>query len=373
MATGRNSIQDLAELMFGRKAVIEVIGQVVYESNATFTVPAGVTSISMVCVGDASVTVSGTVVCRSNGAPVGTGGNGGSGGGDGGGSSGGGGGAGGYSGNGGTGGLGSSGLGGNGSIGNGGGGGGAGGGGHGNPANAGGGVGLKGQGASGTSATSDRPGDPGSGGVGKKYGGGLGGPTYNPGTGGTAGANLRYTNNVAVTPGQSVTVAVSNGTWDSGVRIMWGGGRSYPFNAGDIFSFRYLRIWITANNGDALTAIRELELRATPGGPDLTTPETPCYASSMHPAGHYPSYLVDSALNAWITNGTALPAWVVIDLGVQSRLEEIAMQCEFDFTARMPRDFIVQGSNDNVTYQDFRGFSGQTGWTLNQIRLFSLL
>lgn len=231
---GLRDPSDLFELQMFCGAV--PIGQYIYEGPASFTVPTGVYRISMCCIGEASVTVGGTVVCRSYGTPVGHGGgNGGSGGSTIASGSGGGGGAGGYTGDGGTGGAGSNGSNGsNGQDGGGGGGGGGQGGGNGSFGFSGGGTGLKGQGVNGPGGAGGSHGQPGSGGTGKKYGGGLGGQGASPGVAGNPGGHLRYTNSVAVTPGQTVTVYVSNGTWDSGVRIIHGGNRSYPFNAGDM-------------------------------------------------------------------------------------------------------------------------------------------
>lgn len=48
---------------------------------------------------------------------------------------------------------------------------------------------------------------------------------------GATGGNLRYLNDIAVTPGETLSLTVPSG---GGLRILWGGGRSYPSNAADI-------------------------------------------------------------------------------------------------------------------------------------------
>lgn len=249
----------------------EPIGQQDFTSSTTLTVPAGVQNLHMVCVGAASVTVRGTLVCSASGTLVGSGGNGGAKGltafdpptngiahaGSGG--------AGGYTGNGGNGGeaviyQGFPGF--DGAAGSGGGGGGGGAGGRAAyppdkfndraPGGAGGGVGLRGAGASGGGGVggastagsypptlagySGNPGNPGSA-TGPTYGGGIAVVDYtsNSPRDGVAGANLRYTNNISVTGGESVTISIpGSANFTSAVRIMWGGGRSYPYNAGDM-------------------------------------------------------------------------------------------------------------------------------------------
>ncbi len=224
-------------------------GQVVL-TGGNFVVPEGVYSISVVCVGRVLRRGGVDLVRAKRGDRLGDGG------GDGGtsplagGSSyylSGGGGAGGYSGNGGAGGnLGGSNEGLNGNAGNGGGGGGGGGGGlqpdfypapsiehMGGP---GGGVGLRGVGANGTAGAGGgqwgqgSPGGPGS----------PGGTVYGGGIPGRHGLTLAWANNIPVTPGETLTTAYAEtdsfvaSSQGSAMRILWGGGRSYPSNAGDL-------------------------------------------------------------------------------------------------------------------------------------------
>lgn len=149
-------------------------------------------------------------------------------------SSGGPGGAGGYTGNGGAGGAStavSGGYGSNGAAGSGGGGGGAGGPNTVVPVVYGGPVGLLGQGSNGAGGVSTTDGR---GGAGSNMGGTLCGSGYPAG-------NLRWLNDIPVTPGETITIAMSvkNPTdnvygINEGVRLIWGNdGRSYPSNAGD--------------------------------------------------------------------------------------------------------------------------------------------
>lgn len=221
------------------------VGQVVLSAGTTsWTVPAGVTSICVVCVqaggfgstagGVTTLTVSGTVVCRAqNGNRVGDGGGNGGGGSPGSYdeegtllSSGAAGGAGGYSGNGGAG------------RASGGAGGGAGGGGGGAAAQGigGGGVGLHGQGANGVLGS--RPASNGS--PSASICGGGGTSNGADAKGGDGGA-LAWKNNIAVTPGQVLTTAIGAAGFApadaqaGGMRIIWGPGRAFPStNTGDL-------------------------------------------------------------------------------------------------------------------------------------------
>ena len=226
-------------------------GQVVFTATGTWTVPLGVKSISMVAVSagdnanpESSVTLNSVVVCRAkNGLRIGDGGgDGGYGGGpyyDGYYYGGGGGGAGGYSGTGGTGAKYSTSS---STAGQGGGGGGGSHGSSGRPGGGGGGVGLLGQGANG--APNNGWGGGGYGGSGGGNGVGNEGGLYGGGQGtsatsvGTRGGALAYKNNVAVLPGQTLTIKIDPGyagKKNGGIRIIWGTNRAYPStNTGDL-------------------------------------------------------------------------------------------------------------------------------------------
>ena len=254
--------------MFSRS--VEPSGQIVFTSDTygdlastNWVVPAGVYSISVVAVGSCQggvaalirggvelllanySTISAGVVGGGEGGPAGT-------------STGrgpvneaGAGGAGGYSGNGGEGGSASASpvpgyYTGNPGVAGSGGGGGGGGSGHGTSdpkgyGGYGGGVGLLGIGVSGAAGAAGTAyyqygGD---GGGGSALDGNIYGRGVSNAYGSAYGGSLRYKNNIPVTPGETLKVSMSGGSMggykisDSfgGLRIIWGGGRSYPSNA----------------------------------------------------------------------------------------------------------------------------------------------
>lgn len=93
------------------------------------------------------------------------------------------------------------------------------------PGTPGGGVGLLGQGNNGAS-------NGGNGSV-------IAGPIVGAGPVGNSGGDLRWKNDIPVTPGETLTIHLgTDGFHDStsrpGCRIIWGGARSFPFNAGDL-------------------------------------------------------------------------------------------------------------------------------------------
>lgn len=145
---------------------------------------------------------------------------------------------------------------------------------------------------------------------------------------------------------------------------------------------RYWRLNITATNGDTICAIQEIELRATPGGPTLTTPLSPTSASSVNGgSGVYSSKNVvdgdktSSTVGLWLSE-TGLPQWIYIDLGPSApAVVEVGIWPEnyppFDAT-RSPRDFVIQSSADASTWNDRRTLVGETGWSTGHPRSYSI-
>ena len=213
------------------------------------------------------------------------------------------------------------------------------------------------------------------------YGGWSGRYTGN-GVGGSSSTNLSATLYGADT-GTSLGRGGSGGRSSAypgnvgGVRIMWGDDRAFPGNAGDIVRpgwWKFWRIYITAVGSGLVAGLAEIELRATSGGADLTSPSTPMGASSNNAAS-----LVDNNTSlAWTTASTGSPWWAWADLsasnyGQAQPAVELALWPSGSSTASVsPKDFVVQGSLDGTTWTDIKSFSGVTGWTAGTPKIFSL-
>lgn len=157
-------------------------------------------------------------------------------------------------------------------------------------------------------------------------------------------------------------------------------GNEVQVSTSIVQSYRYLRIYITANNGDTYTSLQEIEISSTVGGNDITTPSTPASQSSYF-GDHIAvaSKLVDNnfieyRLSVWVTDGTSAPHWVSFDLASIRELAELRMwpQNYSGGAARAPKDFIIQGSNDNLTWNDIKAFSNVTGWVEGVGKTFNL-
>ena len=156
-------------------------------------------------------------------------------------------------------------------------------------------------------------------------------------------------------------------------------------------TYRWIRLYITANNGDAYTGLNELLLRSTSGGVDypapptnvLTTPTgalTAATASDFYFANP-PAYAFDQdygSTQSWYNNGTPTPAWLKYDFGGSpvsiAEFGIIRAPGEAGVANRWPMDFELQGSNDNSSWTALRSVTGETGWGSGtyQARIYSV-
>ena len=170
----------------------------------------------------------------------------------------------------------------------------------------------------------------------------------------------------------------------------------YAFGSGGVVSgYRYYRILCTANNGHPnYLAICEVEYRATHGGSDLTSPSTANTAASASD-DQGTGFWIGSAQAAfddntvyggngatraqWLSNATpptvGAPKWLKYDFGTPTVVTEMALigshTTDTNPSTTAPKDFKVQGSNDNATWTDLISPASQTGWTPAEQRIFS--
>lgn len=161
--------------------------------------------------------------------------------------------------------------------------------------------------------------------------------------------------------------------------------------------YRYYRILVTANNGHAyFLVICEVEFRATHGGADLTSPAAAVTAATASDDARAGGLIwQDSAISAfdnnlvyggtkatraqWVSNSTPprvwSPKWLRYDFGTPTAVTQMALiashTTEVNPSTAAPKDFKVQGSNDNVVWTDLVAPSSQTNWTPAEQRLFS--
>lgn len=144
--------------------------------------------------------------------------------------------------------------------------------------------------------------------------------------------------------------------------------------------YRYWRIYVTATNGDAYLAIQEMEMATSPGGANVASNGMPTWQSSSYGGGDpfaaaFNGSFLSSPGCLWLTDGKPMPQWGSIDLGSQVVLQEVRMQCQNwgGGPGRAPKNFVIQGSNDNSTWTDVRAFAGVSSWAVGKWLACNLL
>lgn len=142
-----------------------------------------------------------------------------------------------------------------------------------------------------------------------------------------------------------------------------------PPTGGQATAYRYIRLLITANNGDGYTSIQELQLRETVGGPTITTSATPATDNSHFP-GEPANNMFDgdttSPQRGWTgADGSTPPYTLTFDLGSARTLAEIALMRNPASYAdnRAPKNFKLLGSNTGMDAQDFADITTYTNIT----------
>lgn len=146
-------------------------------------------------------------------------------------------------------------------------------------------------------------------------------------------------------------------------------------------AYRYYRLNITANNGDInYIGSNTFALRESVGGADavqgsggLGTVKT--FLGETYNAA---KLFDNSNGTGWISvNPVAFPEWAQWDFGTGNEkvIVEYAVGAYPTSNAtngRSPNAWTFQGSNDLSAWTDLDSQTGQTGWTLAELRVFTL-
>jgi hypothetical protein len=137
--------------------------------------------------------------------------------------------------------------------------------------------------------------------------------------------------------------------------------------------YKMLRIYITAGNGDRFVYPSELEFRATVGGSDQANggvsfasdqPTVVDAAAALFDNNTSSGYAIDTA-------STALPQSIAYAFPNTVVCAQYAISCD-SANSRCPKDFKLQGSNDNSSWTDLNSQSGVTGWSVPETKTFNV-
>lgn len=124
--------------------------------------------------------------------------------------------------------------------------------------------------------------------------------------------------------------------------------------------YTYLRILVTANNGDGLLQVTEMEVASTAGGANL------CVGGTASASSTYLTYTASLAFDgiknnnnfSWL-GGTTFPVWLKYQFGSPVTPAELRLWGPVTGTeSRGPKDFKLQGSNDDATWADLKTVTG---------------
>ncbi|GAB1270335.1 hypothetical protein NBRC116493_35890 [Aurantivibrio infirmus] len=139
---------------------------------------------------------------------------------------------------------------------------------------------------------------------------------------------------------------------------------------------RYWRIYITENNGGALTTVAELMFFDTDNNAFNLLASSAIFANSISNSLNPAHYAIDgSSLNKWTSAG-ATPNFVGFDFGAPVAIGSFMLMGNYssgDQAHYAPKVFTIQYSNDNVVWTNHPTvFGDQTNWGAAEERIFTL-
>lgn len=106
--------------------------------------------------------------------------------------------------------------------------------------------------------------------------------------------------------------------------------------------------WCDAINGSTYSSY--VENASVPTMTSYNTPSGVCSASSIY-TGYYPYYAFDGNSGS-LWHGTAIPAWVMYEFETPMMAVKCLFNPQYNNSNQYVKDYKIQGSNDNVTWDD---------------------
>lgn len=145
-------------------------------------------------------------------------------------------------------------------------------------------------------------------------------------------------------------------------------------------AYRYYRLNVTAANSGTSIGTIELELRESLGGVSVAVGAGGTATASQYATGRPPEEAFDGTLtrnNGCLRTNATLPWWLQYDFGAgkEKKIIQYAVSSYPTTTltnARSAMDWTFQGSNDGVNWAVLDTVTGETGWTVEEQRVFTL-
>lgn len=138
---------------------------------------------------------------------------------------------------------------------------------------------------------------------------------------------------------------------------------------------RYWRVQAKAVEAGTNFALAELQFRIVAGGADVTVPGGPALASSTFAGSSSANPYDDNAATWWATlTGQHVDGWIGYDFGSAVEIVEVLLQARDTALAsarQAPSIFVVAGSNDGVTWIDYKRHVS-AAWTIGSTQVFAV-
>ncbi|HEY1402494.1 MAG TPA: discoidin domain-containing protein, partial [Pyrinomonadaceae bacterium] len=147
-----------------------------------------------------------------------------------------------------------------------------------------------------------------------------------------------------------------------------------PPNDQELTPHKYWRLYITEADSANSIGIRQIEFRATPGGPTQSTGGT-ASASTEYDSYRQAQFAFDddagSTIYFW-SSTAGLPQWIAYEHAAPVVVREVMIKArnDGDTYGTGPENFIVQSSDNGTVWNDEWTVTGATGWTNGEVRTF---
>ncbi|MFF3145805.1 discoidin domain-containing protein [Streptomyces sp. NPDC057927] len=96
-------------------------------------------------------------------------------------------------------------------------------------------------------------------------------------------------------------------------------------------------------------------------------------ASSYYSATNLPYKAFDGDISSrWATQSRSVTGWIQIDFGERKSVNRVKIAFATNANLKnAPKNFFIQGSNDNIVFDNLKSITNQTDWDLNRTKVFS--
>ena len=125
-------------------------------------------------------------------------------------------------------------------------------------------------------------------------------------------------------------------------------------------AYRYYRLVFSknSNNDNRYYTVNELELYEQAGAAGTNL----CIGATASASGNYGSQVASLAIDGnpttyWESSPDGAPSWLKVDLGAEHVARSMVIKSTA-YTTEIPKDFVLQGSNDNSTWIVVGSYAG---------------